>query len=349
MRLLRRGLHRSPLGFAGLREQGRDALQLLDITVLGAALGNYAFQQVGGRIERIDARVPQVVSSMEISRAVDRLIASAPILLGASSSKERDQALESMRPELDRLIISLNELARGGTVNDAATTIQTLVAALRSNLTGLGELVDSRIKTKERVAELLQALVQIGKDADRMFAPWFDVMELRIKRALEDSRSGRAETVIPPNADLAGVIILDRAAQTAHRGLSALIDQLVQASTIEKKARLPVVEFHVRRSLDDLQARAKDLDPKLRAIFTEQLSQIRKLAIGQDAALAIRSQELEFVGKAEHLIVENTDLSVGLTAAVDRLVSEAEADIGASAKDALSVQRLSKHYSHLPS
>ncbi len=154
--------------------------------VLGAALGHYAFQQVGGRIERIDARVPQVVSSMEISRAVDRLIASAPVLLGVSTSKERDEALKSMRPESDRLIISLNELARGGTVNDAATTIQTLVGALRSNLVELGELVDFRIKTKERLAELLQALLQIGKDADRMFAPWFDVMELRITRAIED-------------------------------------------------------------------------------------------------------------------------------------------------------------------
>ena len=136
--------------------------------VLGAALGHYAFQQVGGRIERIDARVPQVVSSMEISRAVDRLIASAPVLLGVSTSKGRDEALKSMRPELDRLIISLNELARGGTVSDAAATIQTLVGALRSNLVELGELVDSRIKTKVRLAELLQALLQIGKDADRM-------------------------------------------------------------------------------------------------------------------------------------------------------------------------------------
>jgi HAMP domain-containing protein len=308
--------------------------------VFGAALGHYAFRQVGGRIERIDARVPQVVSSMEISRAVDRLIASAPVLLGASTSKERDEALKSMRPELGRLTISLNELARAGTITDAATTIQVLVAALRSNLAELGELVDLRIKTRERLAELLQAVLQIGKDADRLFAPWFDVMELRIKRALEDSQNGTAE-VGAPGSQLASTIILDRAAQTSHRGLSGLIDQLVQASTIEQKARLPVIGFQIRRSMDDLQARAKDLDPKLRAIFAEQLAQVRKLAIGADAALEIRSQEIDLVGKAEHLIVENTDLSVQLTAAVDRLVSEAEADIGLSAKDALSVQRLS--------
>jgi len=57
--------------------------------VLGAVLGHYAFHQVGSRIERIDARVPQVVSSMEISRAVDRLIASAPALLSLNQQGAR--------------------------------------------------------------------------------------------------------------------------------------------------------------------------------------------------------------------------------------------------------------------
>jgi len=177
--------------------RGRLLLAFFGISVfavLGAALGNYAFHQVGSRLERIDARVPQVVSSMEISRAVDRLIASAPALLGASTSKERDEASKSMRPEVDRLIISLNELARAGTVSDAATTIQTLSGSLRSNLAELGELVDLRIKTRERLAGLLQAVLQVGKDAERLFGPWFDVLELQIRRTLEDTRNGKAES-----------------------------------------------------------------------------------------------------------------------------------------------------------
>src|SRR5262249_17283156 len=60
-----------------------------------------------------------------------------------------------------------------------------------------------------------------------------------------------------------------------------------------------------------------------------------------DGALAIRAQELDLVIKAEQLLAENADFSVRLTAAVDRLVAEAEADVGSSAKDAIFVQRLS--------
>jgi signal transduction histidine kinase len=57
--------------------------------------------------------------------------------------------------------------------------------------------------------------------------------------------------------------------------------------------------------------------------------------------LAVRGQELDLIGNAEKLIAQNADLSVRLTAAVDRLVSEAETDISSSARGALSVQRLS--------
>ncbi len=309
--------------------------------VLAAALGIYAFRQVGDRIELIDARVPQVVSSMEISRAADRLIASASALLAATTTKERDEASNRMRPEVNRLIVGLNDVARSETSGGAAITIQLLVNSLRSNLAELENLVGLRLKTREHLAALLQALFEANKEVDRLFAPWLDVLEMQISRALEEARKRDAEPSPQRGRDLAAAIVLDRAAQTAQRGWSAVVDQLVQAATIGQKARLPVVEFQLRRGLDDLDMKAEDLDPKLRALFSDQLRRIRTLAIGSGAVLAIRGQELDLVGNAEKLIAENADLSVRLTAAVDRLVSEAETDVSSSAKDALSVQRLS--------
>ena len=309
--------------------------------VLAAASGIYAFRQVGERLELIDARVPQVVSSMEISRAVDRLIASAPALLAATTTKERDEVSNRMRPEVDRLITGLNEVARAGTAGEAAIAIQSLVASLRSNLAELENLVGLRLKTREGLAGLLQALFQANQEAQRLFAPWLQVMEMQINRALGEARKREAEPSTQAGRDLAAAIVVDRAAQAAQRGVSAVVDQLIQTATIGEKPRLPVVEFQLRRSLDDLDAKAQDLDPKLRTLFADQLGRIRKLAIGPDAILAIRGQELDLVGKAEKLIAENADLSVRLTAAVDRLVSEAETDVSSSAKGALSVQRLS--------
>ena len=309
--------------------------------VLAAVLGIYAFRRVGERIELIDARVPQVVSSMETSRAVDRLIASAPALLAASTTKEHEEVLRRMRPEVDRLITGLNDIARSGTASQPAIPIQSLVASLRSNLTELEDLVELRLKTRERVSRLLEALFKANKEAERLFAPWLDVMGMRISRSLEEISHRDAEPSVQAARDLASGIVLDRAAQASQRGLSAMVDQLVQAATVGQKAGLPVVEFQLRRRLDDLDAGAKDLDPRLRAVFGDQLGRIRTLAIGPEAVLAIRGQELDLVGDAEKLIAENAGLSIRLTAAVDRLVSEAETDVSSSAKNALSVQRLS--------
>jgi signal transduction histidine kinase len=309
--------------------------------VLAAAAGIYAFRQVGDRLELIDARVPQVVSSMEISRAADRLIASTHALLAATTTKERDEVSNRMRPEVDRLVMGLNHVGRGGKAGEAAVVIQTLVASLRSNLAELESLVGLRLKTRERLAGLLQTVFQANQETQRLFAPWFQVMEMQINRSLEEARKQSAESNAQAGRDLPASIVLDRSAHTAQRGFAAVIDQLVQTATIGEKPRLPVIGFQLRRSLDELDARAKALDPKLRALFIEQVERVRTLAIGPDAILAVRGQELDLIGSAEKLIAENAALSVRLTAAVDRLVWEAETEVDSSTKQALSVQRLS--------
>src|SRR5439155_19121781 len=216
-----------------------------------------------------------------------------------------------------------------------------LVASLQSNLAELENLVGLRLETRERLAGLLQAVFQASQETQRLFAPWFQVMEMQISRSLEEARKQNAEGTVQAERDLTALIILDRSAQGAQRGFAAVIDQLVQTATIGEKPRLPVVGFQLRRGLDDLDAKAKDLDPKLRAIFIEQLARVRTLASGPDAILAVRGQELDLIGNAEKLIAENADLSVRLTTAVDRLVWEAETDVDSSAKGALSVQRVS--------
>src|SRR5262245_53742768 len=311
-------------------------------SILAAAAGIYAFRQVGERIELIDARVPQVVSSMEISRAADRLIASAPTLLAATTTKDYDEVSNRMRPEVDRLIVGLTDVGRGpGAAGQAAIAIQLLAASFRSNLSELENLVGLRLKSRERLAGLLQAVFQANEETQRLFAPWLQMMDMQISRSLDEVRRQSAEPGAQAGRDLGASIVLDRAAQAAQRGFSAVIDQLVQTATVGEKPRLPVIGFQLRRGLDDLDARAKDLDPKLRAIFTEQLGRVRGLAFGPDAILAVRGQELDLIGNAEKLIAENADLSVRLTSAVDRLVSEAETEVDSSTRGALAVQRLS--------
>jgi hypothetical protein len=245
-----------------------------------------------------------------------------------------------MRPEIDRLVIALTDIESLGTASGAAVTIQLLVASLRSNLAELETLVGRRLETRERLAGHLQAVFQTSQATQRLFAPWFQVMDMQISRSLDEARKHEAEPG-KDVSDLAAWIVLDRSSQAAQRGFAAVLDQLVQTATVGEKSRLPVVGFQLRRALDDLAAKAKDLDPKLRALFVEQVDRVRALAFGPDAILAMRGQELDLIANAEKLIAENANLSTSLTAAVDQLVWEAQTDVSSSAKGALSVQRLS--------
>ena len=309
--------------------------------VLAAAAGIYAFHLVGDRLDLIDARVPQVVSSMEISRAADRLIASVPALLAATTAKEYDGVSSRMRPEIDRLIVGLVDVGRGGSVGDTVVAVQLLVASLRANLGELEKLVGLRLKIRERLVALLQAAFRVNQDSRQLFAPWLQVMEMQINRSLDEASRHTAESDVQAGRDFAASIVRDRSARAAQSGFSAVVDQLVQTATLGEKRRLAVVEFQLRRSLDELDAEAIDLEPKLRALFVDQLGRVRALAIGPDAILAVRGQELDLIASAEKLIAENSEVSVRLTAAVDRLAEEAETDVRSSTRKALSVQKLS--------
>src|SRR5262245_63249414 len=125
----------------------------------------------------------------------------------------------------------------------------------------LEEVVGLRLKSREGLTGLLQAAFQANESTQWLFAPWFQIMEMQISRSLEEARKGDAAPGAQDARDLAAWIVLDRSAQ---RGFAAVLDQLVQTATVGEKPRLPVVEFQLRRGLDDLGAKAKDLDSKLR-------------------------------------------------------------------------------------
>jgi hypothetical protein len=309
--------------------------------VLAAAAGIYAFRLVGDRLDLIDARVPQVVSSMEISRAADRLIASAPALLAATTTREYDEVSNRMRPEIDRLIVGLIDVGRRVTAGDMVVAVELLVVSLRANLTELEKLVGPRLKTRERLAALLQAAFQVNQESRQLFAPWLQVMEMQINRSLDEVNRHTADSGAQAGRDFAASVVRDRSARAAQSGFSAVVDQLVQTATLGEKRRLPVVEFQLRRSLDELDAQATDFEPKLRALFLDLLGRVRALAFGSDAIVAVRGQELDLLGSAEKLIAENSDVSIRLTEAIDRLVAEAETDVSSSTREALSVQKLS--------
>lgn len=126
--------------------------------VLAAAAGIYAFRVVGARLDVIDARVPPILTSLELSRSADRIIAAAPALLAATDRKRRDEVTARLESEVERLNGKLIELKRDRTEILPLLRIEPIVSSLTSNFDALENLVARRLETNERIKALLRGV-----------------------------------------------------------------------------------------------------------------------------------------------------------------------------------------------
>jgi class 3 adenylate cyclase/HAMP domain-containing protein/putative methionine-R-sulfoxide reductase with GAF domain len=302
--------------------------------VLAAAAGIYAFRQVGQRIVLVDARVPPTLTSLELSRSAERIIAAAPALLAATERTRRDEVIGELNAETDRLNRNLLDLKLDRAEVVALLEIEPLILSLTANLTELKDVVARRLAYNERIGSLRSQVIQSNDAVQRLLAPWLAVMDGQVSGLLQAPQTTEA-------GRLPALIQLQRATQTAHQHFSSAVDALNEASTTEQPRRLTVLSFQLGRTLRDLDATAANLDPKLTPLFLEQVTKLRELAEGPDSIPEARKQELGLVAEGEKRLAENVELSRKLAAAVDQLATVAKKDIADAISDALSVQRTS--------
>ncbi len=302
--------------------------------VLAAGAGIYAFRLVGQRIVLVDARVPPTLTSFELSRSAERIIAAAPALLAATERTRRDEVIGELNAETDRLNKSLLDLKhdRGEVV--ALLEIEPLIVLLTANLTALKDVVARRLDTNEHIGALRSQVIETNEAAQRLLAPWLSVMDGQVSGLLQALQTTEAQR-------LPGLIELQRSTQAAQQQFSAAVEALNEASTTVQPRRLAVLSFQLGRALHDLDVTATKLDLKLAPLFLEQVTRLRQFAEGPNSIPQGRKQELEMVADGEKRLGENVDFSKKLVAAVDQLASMAKQDIADATSDALSVQRTS--------
>jgi signal transduction histidine kinase len=308
--------------------------------VMAAAAGIYAFREVGDRLDLVDTRVSPTLTSLELSRSAERIIAAAPALLAATDRKRRDGIKAELAAEVDRLNTKLLDLKRDRG-EALPRTIEPIVAALTVNLAALDDVVARRLDANERVTTLRRGIFQASEDTQRLLAPWLMIMDGQISALVASVQRTGPNTESDAARQLASLNQLQHTTQAAQRQFSAALDMLSEASTSDQDRRLPILAFQLGRALRDLEATAAGLDVKLKPLFLEQVAKLRGFAQGPNAVTEARKQELVLVGQGERLIAENVNLSTQLTAAVDQLVTTAKQEIGEATRDALSVQRLS--------
>jgi signal transduction histidine kinase len=308
---------------------------------LAATAGIYAIRQVGARLELMDARVPPTLTSLELSRSAERIMAAAPSLLAAPDRLRRDEVKDQLQAEVDRLNARLRDLKRDRSEVEALLKIEPLVSSMTANLVALETLVADRLAIGESLATRRQDVFQTNAETQRLLAPTLMVMDSQIATLIEAARNAVLNDDGNVARRLASVIEQRRPNETAKELFAGAADMLIEASTTDQAQRQPILGFQIGRALRDLDATADRLDPKLRPLFEEQVKRLRAFVDGPNAISETRKQELVLIGEAEKRLAKNADLSTQLSAAVDKLAGDAKRDIGESTRGALSVQRVS--------
>jgi len=306
--------------------------------MLAAAGGIYAIREVGGRLDAVDKRIQPTLTSLELSRSAERIIAAAPALLAATDRQRRDAVATELGAEVDRLNATLLDLKRDRTGALPLVEIEPVVSSLTVNLAALEDLVARRLAANERIAALRRAVFHTNDEAQVLLANWLMVRDSQISALVEGATAVSTEWD-GAAAGLAALIQLQRPAQTVQQQVSGVVDMLSEASTAEEPQRLSILAFQLGRALDELEVSAAGLDPKLRPLIVEQVAKLREFAQGPDAIGEARGQELALLGEGERRLAENVGLAVELATAIDALASAAEREVGAATRDALSVQR----------
>ena len=292
--------------------------------VLAAAAGIYAVRQVGARLEIVDARVPPTLTSLELSRSAERIIAATPALLAATDRQRRDEVKAQLAAEVARLNAALRDLKSDRTEVQPLLEIEPFVSSLTASIVALENSVARRLAMNESIGALRREIFQTNAETQRLLAPTLMIMDSQIATLVEAARKAGPNEIGEVTRQLASLIELRRPNESAKALFAAATDMLVEASTTEQARRLPVLVFQLGRALRDLDATAGRLDPKLRPLFQEQLEKLREFVDGPNAIAGARKQELVLISDAEKLLSENANLSAQLTAAVDRLASAAK-------------------------
>ncbi|MGH7185485.1 MAG: PAS-domain containing protein, partial [Pseudomonadota bacterium] len=310
--------------------------------VLATAAALYAFLQVGDVVERItEQRVPSALASLELSRQAERVAATAPSVLAATSKARRGEVSAAVGVEMARLEELLAALKGTALSIAPAAEIEAAVIGLGRNLKALDDLVSARLDVVARKEELLRRLSATTNASQRLVAAGVLVMSSKVpewRRATGDA-AVTPESRAAATADLAQAIAAYIPQQKAQQEISAVNDALLKTAVAPTPGDLALVSFPLHRSLGVLETLAPEIDEKLRTRFRQRVDEFKALIDGQNSITKARTDELAVLADGEKLVAENVQLSRKLTLAVDRLVAAADSEIAEGGREAATVQR----------
>ena len=227
------------------------------LAVLATAAAVYAFLQVREVVEGItERRVPAALASLQLSRQAERVAATAPAVLAATSKAQHGEVSAAITVEMARLeeLLAALKGTAPSTPQWARSKRRWSVSAATSRLSRPCRCPPQRSRAKE---ELLRRLSATTNASQRLVAAGILVMNSKVPqwRAAAADATVAPETRAAVTADLAQAIAAYIPQQNAQQEISALNDALLKTADAPTPGDLALISFPLRRSLEALARR----------------------------------------------------------------------------------------------
>ena len=312
--------------------------------VLGAGAALYSFQQISDAFASItQRRIPLALTSQELSRHAERIVAAAPTLLTTTSQDEKEDRSVAISGEINVLYSLLTNLRSAGVESRELASLERYVERLRDNLSELNLLINNRLMLAEQKKDLVRKELDLAGDIQKLLAPWVAVMDEKIAqwRKIVADPAVPAERRQRADREFEESLAWFRSLQHSQVVASYINDMLQQAASSDDGNSLAVTSFRLQQSLRELEKLTLEFDPQLQQLMVQLIGQLRPFVSGSESIPVLRKSELDLTTDAARLLGENANLSKSLTTRVDQLVGGAKHDITGANIEATFVVRWS--------
>ena len=326
----------------GLRERLLLAfIAISGFAVVAAVVGNYAFYAIGKSLHQVTEKsVPSAIASLELAQRAGRIIAAGPALLGAANSEDFTAASSLLDREVMEAGRQLDELPGQGLTADQLIQIRLIFRVVTANLESLKSAVQARIAAADRKAALVRDAFEAYNQFRTLWTPKFNELKghiLALQRALNNPSSAPEEKLAAFNRLNAAVSDLTPLEQIQQEAAVAF-EALVRAGNAATPAELDTIWVAAEAAVGRIDDLVSGLDPDVSFALIVPLSRLRADAIGSASIMAARQVELNAAQEGRRLTVENADLSVQLSNAVESLVAASKQNIAIATERTQSVQ-----------
>src|SRR5450759_1610527 len=320
-------------------------IAISSFALIAAVVGNYAFYAIGQSLQQVTEKsVPPAIATLELAQRAGRIIAAGPALLGVTNSGDFTTVSSVLDGEVREAIHRLSELPGQGLTAERLIEIRRIFRVVTANLDNVKSVVQARIAAADRKSALVRDTFDAYNQFRALWTPKFNELKghiLALQRALNDSLSAPEQRLAAfdrLNAAISDLTPLEQVQQDA----TVAFEALVRAGSAATPADLVALRVNAEAAVRSIDGIVSGLDPDISFALIAPLSRLRTNAIGSASIMAARQVELEAAQEGRRLTVENADLSVQLSNAVESLVAASKQGIATATERTQLVQNLGR-------